>query len=110
MKEHWIKPSSREAASRCKQVIAMETCKKKSSGELHFTEGGFLFDPSSGLTFTLNKTAAFIFDKLRREESEQSIIEELIKKFKVEENTARQDLSEFTKQLKEFRLIGRGQK
>lgn len=88
----------------------MEWNNKKSFGELHFTEGGFLFDPSTGVTFSLNKTASFIFNRLRRGESEKSILKELIKKFGADENIAREDMAEFTKQLKEFRLISRGQK
>lgn len=88
----------------------MKYSEKKDPGNLYFTEGGFLFDPVSGVTFTLNKTASFIFNKLRSGESEESILEELIKKFNVEKNNARADLTEFAKQIKEFELIKGRQK
>lgn len=72
--------------------------------ELTLSKSGFLFDHSSGLTFSLNPTGQFIFHKVQDGEDADKILSGLLDEFDVEEVTARKDLDDFYRQLKEMGL------
>ncbi len=73
--------------------------------EVTLSESGFLFDHSSGLTYTLNPTGQFIFRALQNGKGGQKILSQIMDEFDVDDNTARKDLDDFIQQLKEFGLI-----
>ncbi|NOZ08313.1 MAG: PqqD family protein [FCB group bacterium] len=75
------------------------------SSELTMSKNGFLFDHGSGLTYTLNATGQFIFHLLESGKKSTHILEKLITEFDVTEDTARKDLDDFYRQLKELGLI-----
>ena len=73
--------------------------------ELTLTGNGFLFDHVTGLTYTLNQSAAFIFKKLIENEEPNTIIKSLIENFEVDDATARQDMEEFYKLTRTYGII-----
>ncbi|NOZ03276.1 MAG: PqqD family protein [FCB group bacterium] len=73
--------------------------------ELTLSESGFLFDHATGLTYTLNPTGQFIFRQMQKGVEGPEILTRLQEEFEVDETTARKDLDDFVRQLKEFELI-----
>ncbi|MBZ0266182.1 HPr-rel-A system PqqD family peptide chaperone [bacterium] len=73
--------------------------------EVTLSESGFLFDHSTGLTYTLNKTGQFIFKKLREEIEAPAIAEALQEEFDVDGSKARKDLDDFFRQLKDMGIV-----
>jgi len=74
------------------------------SNDLYFSEKGFLFDPATGLTYSLNKTGTFLFQNLRQGLDTSEITEALINKFGIDAKMARDDLRDFIQQLNDFGL------
>ncbi len=72
--------------------------------DLYFSEKGFLFNPSTGLTYSLNKTGTFIFQRLRQGLDSSEITEALINEFSIAPKMALDDLRDFIQQLNEFGL------
>jgi len=75
--------------------------------ELTISESGFLFDHSTGLTYTLNSTGQFIFRKIQDKQNAMHILNFVMQEFDVSEETAHKDLDDFVRQLKEFDLVSR---
>ena len=74
------------------------------SKDLYFSEKGFLFDPSTGLTYTLNKTGAFIFQQLQQGLDDTKITEVLVSGFGIDPKMARDDLRDFIQQINDLGL------
>ena len=73
---------------------------------LAVNDEGFIFDPETGNSFTVNKTGLFIIKLLKEGKNEDEIVELLTKEFEVNEEEARKDLLDFIKQLKILGLVG----
>ncbi len=52
-----------------------------------------------------NDTAAFIFELLKKEQTEDSLVNEIVKKYDVDEQTARNDIKELISLLKEKKIV-----
>lgn len=70
------------------------------------TKGGFLFDHSTGLTYTINPTGREIFEQLQAGADAPAIIRDLVKEYEIDDDTAREDLEDFLRQMKELGLVG----
>lgn len=66
--------------------------------------GGFLFDATSGHIYFLNKTSAFIFERLVKRCKLLDIVRELGSAYDVNESTALSDTMELLYQLRDFGL------
>lgn len=64
-----------------------------------------IYDQDRSLLFTFNKTATFIFEKIKKGFDDRKIIEELLKKYNVEEKIARKDVVAIIKKLKVKKII-----
>lgn len=64
-----------------------------------------IFDGEESFLYTFNKTAAFIFERLKQGMADTEIIEALIKKYNIKKDRAEQDLKEFTVELKRRKII-----
>lgn len=69
------------------------------------SDSGFLFDHATGLTYTLNPTGQFIFKSLQEGKSGPEILAAMLEEFEIDEETARKDLDDFFRQLREFGLV-----
>lgn len=72
---------------------------------LALSETGFLFDPATGNTFTLNESAIFILKALKDGKSADQIASALTAEFEVSKPQADDDVSDAMLQLKEAGLI-----
>ena len=72
--------------------------------DLAFSERGFLFDPATGQTYTLNRTGAFVFQKLRQGVPVADVAASLSAEFEVDRERAGSDVRDFLQQLRDFGL------
>jgi PqqD family protein of HPr-rel-A system len=75
---------------------------------LALSETGFLFDPATGNTFTLNESAIFILKSLKNGLGQQHIADSLASEFEVTSSQALEDVSDALLQLREAGLIAAG--
>lgn len=76
----------------------------KIPSEIFPTEKGFLFDPYTGYTYTLNSTAIFIFRKLQEGINISEIAKFLANEYKIDDKKVLDDIKDFIQQLKDFSL------
>ncbi len=65
------------------------------------SESGFVFDPTSGRSFTVNETGLSILRALQQDVSWQDLRVRLMEEFAVDQPTLERDLSEFVNTLRE---------
>lgn len=68
---------------------------------LAISDNGFVFDPASGNSFTVNQTGLVIIDLLRKEMEPDKALEMLQQEFDVSINTLERDVLDFARSLLE---------
>lgn len=66
-----------------------------------------LFDPETSQLYTLNESASFIFNLLKKGESEKDIPQKLVKKYKISKERARIDTDKLLKDLFKKEILRR---
>jgi len=69
------------------------------------SKSGFLFDHSTGLTYTLNPTGKFIFQMISDNKDAAEILTALTGQFMIDSDTAKRDLEDFYRQMREMGMI-----
>lgn len=69
------------------------------------SENGFIFNPTTGDSFTSNGIAAEILAYMKLAESEQEIKKRIIDKYEVEPSQLERDWDDYMLQLKEANLL-----
>lgn len=72
--------------------------------QLAISESGFIFDPSTGHSYTANTTGAFILKQFALDKNESEIIEAIINEYEVDEVQVRQDLKSFEQEIQRQHL------
>lgn len=67
---------------------------------LALSESGFVFDPVTGNSFTVNTTGLSILRLMQKTEEWQQVIEALLDEFEVEHHVAERDVIEFATSLR----------
>lgn len=76
--------------------------------DVAISDSGFLFDPYSGFTFSLNPTGKFILERLRDGLEPEAIEAQLRQDFDVDDaEDLRRDLHEFVLQLRDQAILPR---
>ncbi|WP_457636227.1 HPr-rel-A system PqqD family peptide chaperone [Persephonella sp.] len=73
--------------------------------QLAVNEEGFIFDPLTGESFTVNQTGLLILKDLKEGKSQEEIIKDITENFEVSEEEAERDLIDFIEKLRSYRLI-----
>ncbi len=73
--------------------------------DLAISENGFLFQPVTGESFTLNSVGITIMEGLKAHGDSLQIIEQIVEEYDVEQSAAERDFSEFINQLKNHNLV-----
>lgn len=73
--------------------------------KLAISEEGFLFDPTTGESFTVNPAGLLIVKELKDNREPDVIIETLVEAYDVVTDEARRDVEDFTEHLKSYKLI-----
>jgi hypothetical protein len=76
--------------------------------DLAISESGFLFDPYSGATFSVNNTGKFILQLLMEGKVIEEIESALRKRFEIGDEDLRSDIYEFVNLLKENHFLPNG--
>ena len=69
------------------------------------SESGFVFDPTTGDSFSLNRIGLEIIELLRQENASDEIIGELLKKYDVDKGSLEKYFYDFTSMLRYYQLI-----
>jgi hypothetical protein len=73
--------------------------------DLAISETGFVFDPFSGGTFSLNPTGQFIVKALREGLSQDEVVARLRDQFDGVTNKLEEDVQDFVRTLSEYGLL-----
>lgn len=68
------------------------------------SENGFIFNPLTGDSFTVNETGLFILRRLKEGESHETIMKALQDEFELDANSTEIDLNDFLSMLKSYQL------
>ncbi|MBI4397652.1 MAG: PqqD family protein [Candidatus Omnitrophica bacterium] len=74
------------------------------TAEIPEDKNGFLFDSGSGRVYALNRTASFIFSKIRSGVALSDIVKQLSTRYDVNQQIAVSDVQDFLYQLRELGL------
>lgn len=77
----------------------------KIKNNIAISDTGFVFDPSTGESFTFNPTGLEIFRHLKNEKSMEEITEIMTDKYDVDENSFERYYFDFVSMLKQYQLI-----
>jgi hypothetical protein len=69
------------------------------------SDSGFIFNPSTGDSFSTNQVGMEIIRLLKDNKSKEEVISGVVSKFNVDEATVEKDLSDFTLMLNNFQLV-----
>ncbi|MBI2259145.1 MAG: PqqD family protein [Flavobacteriia bacterium] len=72
---------------------------------LAISDTGFIFNPSTGDSFSTNEVGKFIIDLLKQKKSKEEIISQIVLHFNVDKVNADKDLSDFFAMLKSYQLM-----
>jgi hypothetical protein len=68
------------------------------------SETGFIFNPLTGDSFSVNETGLFILRMLKEEENEETLLKAFQEEFELDRNSAEIDLNDFLSMLKSYQL------
>ncbi len=68
------------------------------------SESGFIFDPSSGHSFTTNPTGLRVFSLLKEGMDKSAIISQLVKEYDTDQQTLERDVNDFLNMLHYFKI------
>ncbi|MDP8232848.1 MAG: PqqD family protein [Candidatus Zophobacter franzmannii] len=80
----------------------MDTTKLK---KLALSESGFIFDPSTGISYNSNEMAMRIISLLNKERNEAEIIAKITEEYDINQETFTRDLDYFISQLRNLHLV-----
>jgi hypothetical protein len=69
------------------------------------SEEGFLFNPTTGDSFSTNKIGAEIIILMKKDIPIEEVIDTICEKYDVDNSLFERDLEEFTLQLKEYSIL-----
>jgi hypothetical protein len=77
----------------------------KINKNIALSDNGFVFNPNTGESFSVNQLGIDIINHLKNDDSLDKITEEIINKYNVDETTAEKDLADFIGILQHHALI-----
>ena len=77
----------------------------KINHNLAVSETGFLFNPGTGESFTVNPIGGEIIEMLRKGTGQEELIDNITKSYQIDRNAFEKDLQDFLGLLKTYALI-----
>ncbi len=77
----------------------------KLKNNIALSESGFIFNPNTGESFTLNPAGLEIFEMIRDEKTEKDILDAILEKYDIEANMAEKDLDDFIHYLNTYQFL-----
>ncbi|MCB0494980.1 MAG: PqqD family protein [Cyclobacteriaceae bacterium] len=72
------------------------------------SSSGFIFNPSTGDSYTVNQIASEILELLKENKSIDEVKREILKNYEVDEKSLNEDLNDFLGHLRQLRLAEDG--
>ena len=69
------------------------------------SDSGFIFNPSSGDSFSTNQVGLEIIRLLKENKKKEEIISEIVAKFSIDDSTLEKDLGDFFLMLRSYQLL-----
>ncbi len=69
------------------------------------SENGFMFNPLTGDSFSVNQTGSFIIQKMKEGKCEKDILQALCQEYELDSYTAEKDFYDFISLLNSYQLI-----
>ena len=69
------------------------------------SDSGFVFNPSTGDSFSTNQVGLEIIRLLKENKSKEELIKELVLKFSTDESTLEKDLGDFFMMLNSYQIL-----
>jgi len=69
------------------------------------SDSGFLFNPLTGDSFSVNPIGQDIIKSLQEHKNESDIIDDITNEYRIDKNTAEKDFHDFKKMLENYKLI-----
>ena len=69
------------------------------------SEAGFIFNPGTGDSFSVNAIGAEIISMLKENKTYQEIFEDITSRYEVEKNQIERDMDDFVSLLTEYNLL-----
>lgn len=69
------------------------------------SNSGFVFNPTTGDSFSVNPIGEFMIQLLKEGKSKEEIVSDVIETYKIDADTVEKDLYDFTKMLATYKLI-----
>ncbi|MBL1279437.1 MAG: PqqD family protein [Fluviicola sp.] len=69
------------------------------------SDSGFLFNPLTGDSFSVNPIGQTIISSFKENKPESEILENILEEYRVDKNTAEKDLNDFKRMLENYKLI-----
>ena len=73
--------------------------------DIAISDSGFLFNPTSGDSYSLNPVGVKIFKLLQKDKKDEDIIKHLINEYAIDESSVEKDLYDFKIMLGNYKLI-----
>ena len=73
--------------------------------QLAINDEGFIFNPLTGESWTVNQTGLFILKNLKEGKSQEEIAQLLSQEFDIDIETAQRDLIDFLDKMRSYKLI-----
>lgn len=77
----------------------------KLKSNVAISENGFIFNPTTGESYTVNPIGLNILQYLKNNEPKEAIINNLVKDYETEYAAAEKDYEDFSEMLKKFGLV-----
>lgn len=77
----------------------------KINKNIAISDSGFIFNPSSGDSFSSNAIGLEIIQYLKEDKSKEDILEKIKEKYDVESGTLEKDIQDFLQMLSTYQLI-----
>jgi len=73
---------------------------------LNISADGFVFNPATGESYTLNPSACLILQQLQQGQNKREIVKVMTEKFNISQSIVERDLNYFMQELKQLGMIG----
>jgi len=77
----------------------------KVNRNLAISENGFVFNPTTGDSFSINELGVFIINKIKEGKTKNEILEAIAQDYNAEKSTIEKDFNEFLKIVSNHQLV-----
>lgn len=77
----------------------------KLKSNVAISETGFVFDPTTGDSYSLNQIGTEIIEMMKQDKSEEFIRDVLLEKYEIDKNNLERYFFDFVTMLREFQLL-----